>query len=84
MSAKLVLDIDDLRTILRESAGTAEGVDLDGDILDTGFDELGYDSIALLETVGRITRDYRVTVDDDAAVTARTPRELLALVNESR
>ncbi len=84
MSAKLVLDIDDLRTILRESAGTPEGVDLDGDILDTGFDELGYDSIALLETVGRITRDYRVSVDDDAAVTARTPRELLALVNESR
>lgn len=84
MSAELVLEIDDLRTILRESAGTPEGVDLDGDILDTGFDELGYDSIAVLETVGRITRDYRVDVDDDAAVTARTPRELLALVNESR
>ncbi len=84
MNAEAVLEIDALRTILRESAGTPEEVDLDGDILDTGFDEMGYDSIALLETVARITRDYRVTVDDDAALTARTPRDLLALVNDSR
>lgn len=78
----ITLDIDDLRRLLRESAGAAEGVDLDGDILDTEFELLGYDSLALLETVARITRDYQVPLDDDAAVAARTPRQLLELVNK--
>ncbi len=75
------LTLDDLRRILLEGAGTDEGVDLDDNILDTTFDELGYDSLALLETAARITREYRIELDDDAATAARTPRELLALVN---
>lgn len=73
--------IDDLRRILREGAGAEEGVDLDADILDTAFDTLGYDSLALLETTVRISREYHVPLDDDAASSAKTPRELLALVN---
>ncbi|MCU7825065.1 acyl carrier protein [Kitasatospora sp. DSM 101779] len=73
--------IDDLRRILREGAGTEEGVDLDADILDTDFEELGYESLALLETCGRIEREYGVTLDDDALAGARTPRALLGLVH---
>ncbi|MEU9013882.1 acyl carrier protein [Streptomyces sp. NPDC048479] len=73
--------IDDLRRILREGAGTEEGVDLDADILDTAFEELGYESLALLETCGRIEREYGVTLDDDALAEARTPRALLGLVH---
>lgn len=76
-----VFTIEDLKRILREGAGAEEGVDLDADILDAQFDELGYDSLALLETAARIMREYRVPLDDDAATMARTPRELLALVN---
>jgi minimal PKS acyl carrier protein len=75
------LTLDDLKRILLEGAGTQEGVDLGGDILDTTFDDLGYDSLALLETTSRITREYRIQVDDDAATTAATPREFLALIN---
>ncbi|HEX2312900.1 MAG TPA: acyl carrier protein [Thermomonospora sp.] len=73
------ITLDDLRRVLREGAGLEEEVDLDGDILDTEFGDLGYDSIALLETASRLGQEYRIDVD--AAVEARTPRELLDLVN---
>ncbi|GAB2786435.1 acyl carrier protein [Streptomyces daliensis] len=71
--------LDDLRRILREGAG--ETVDLDGDILDTGFEELGYESLALLETGGRIEREYGITLDDAALTDAVTPRALIEVVN---
>lgn len=76
------LTINQLRTILHESAGEAEGADPDGDIEDIEFADLGYDSISLLEAAGRIERDCGVKLDDDLIVSARTPRALLAVVNE--
>jgi act minimal PKS acyl carrier protein len=76
------VSIDDLKRILRTCAGETEGIDLDGDILDLEFEALGYDSLALLETAAQLTQEYGVELDDDATVSARTPRELLKLVNE--
>jgi minimal PKS acyl carrier protein len=73
--------IEDLKRILRESAGADENVNLDGEILDIDFDALGYDSLALLETAARITREYGVTLDDEAVTSARTPRRFLGVVN---
>ncbi|MEV5516732.1 acyl carrier protein [Streptomyces flaveolus] len=73
--------LDDLRRILREAAGADEGVDLDGDILGTEFEALGYESLALLETGGRIEREYGITLDDDTLAEARTPGELIDAVN---
>ncbi|MFJ9185163.1 acyl carrier protein [Streptomyces anulatus] len=73
--------IDDLKSILREGAGADEGVDLDGDILDAEFDALGYESLAMLETAGRIEREYGISLDEEIFADARTPRELIALVN---
>ncbi|ROT33849.1 acyl carrier protein [Micromonospora sp. HM5-17] len=73
---------DDLRRILREGAGSDESVDLDGDILDSTFEELGYDSLALLETGSRIEREYQITLEDDAVSGVRTPRELIDLVQQ--
>ncbi len=75
-----VPDLHDLRRILRDVAGTEQGVDLDGDILDTPFEDLGYDSLALLETAARILHEYGVRLDDDALAEATTPRVLLDLV----
>ncbi|AEN14119.1 MULTISPECIES: acyl carrier protein [unclassified Streptomyces] len=82
MSTTRTFALDDLRRILLEGAGAEEGVDLDGDILDTYFDELGYESLALLETGGRIEREYGITLDDSALTDAVTPRQLIAVVNE--
>jgi minimal PKS acyl carrier protein len=73
--------LDDLRAIMRTCAGEAESVDLDGDISDVSFDELGYDSIALLETAGRIQRSTGVTIDDSELSVQGTPRALVELVN---
>ncbi|MGW7294768.1 acyl carrier protein [Streptomyces xiamenensis] len=74
--------LDDLKRILLEGSGAQESVDLDGDILDTDFHALGYDSLALLETVSRIEREYGVVLDE-SMVTAATPRAFLAALNSS-
>ncbi|MEU1185861.1 acyl carrier protein [Streptomyces sp. NPDC005820] len=73
--------LDDLKRILLEGAGADEGVDLDGDILDTHFEQLGYESLALLETGSRIEREYDITLDDSVLTDADTPRALIDAVN---
>jgi act minimal PKS acyl carrier protein len=73
--------LDDLRIMLREEAGTAEHVDLDGDILDVKFQRLGYESLALLATGGRIERTFDITLDDTTLTAATTPRVLIQIVN---
>jgi minimal PKS acyl carrier protein len=75
------IELQDLRRILEESAGAEQGVDLAGEILDVQFDELGYDSLALMETAARISREYGIQIDDDALSEATTPRRLLGLLN---
>jgi len=70
---------DDLKRILSEAAG---GEAAAGDILDTDFQDLGYDSLAMLEAVSRIERAFGVTLDDSAITEATTPRALIQLVNE--
>ncbi|MEY7979479.1 acyl carrier protein, partial [Streptomyces pilosus] len=77
------LTVEDLTRIMRESAGEDESIDLDGDILDSAFTDLGYDSLALLETTGRIARDYGVELSDDILDGIETPREFLTAVNQS-
>ncbi|MEU7061131.1 acyl carrier protein [Streptomyces sp. NPDC046197] len=74
----------DLTRMLRESAGEEEGIDLDGDVMDTPFMELGYDSLALLQVIGQIQREYGISIPDDAVVDAETPGALLALINEGQ
>lgn len=75
------LTLADIRNILRDGAGAEEGVDLDGDILDTDFADLGYDSLALLETGSRIERMIDVKLDDASVTDSATPRQLLSAVN---
>jgi act minimal PKS acyl carrier protein len=78
------ITLDDLRRVLRQGAGTEEGVDLDADVIDVEFEELGYDSLALLETAARLEREYGVRLEDEATMEAKTPRKLLELVNDGR
>ncbi|MET8769387.1 acyl carrier protein [Streptomyces sp. NPDC004658] len=73
--------LDDLRRILLESAGAEEGIDLYGDIDDTEFEALGYESLALLEAGGRIEREFGVSLDDVDLTDISTPRALVAAVN---
>lgn len=75
------LTLDELKAILRSAAGEGAAGALDGDILDTGFADLGYNSLALLETGGRIERHYGITLADSTLAEAETPRLLLDIVN---
>ncbi|MEU7786456.1 acyl carrier protein [Amycolatopsis sp. NPDC049159] len=72
--------LDDLMRILREGSGETE--EPAGDPAGVEFADLGYDSLALLETAGRIEREYGLTLDESALAEATTPRALVELVNE--
>ncbi|WP_214410570.1 acyl carrier protein [Sphaerisporangium fuscum] len=74
------LDLDQLRTIMR-GCGVAESTDLDGEILDLTFEQLGYDSLAVLEIQGQLEQRYGVLMTDDALEKTRSPREMLEFVN---
>lgn len=74
--------LDDLKRILREGAGTDDAVDLDGDILDTEFTALGYESLAMLETFGRIEREYGIDLAEDTLTDDLTPRRLIGTITE--
>jgi minimal PKS acyl carrier protein len=76
------LTIDRLVTLLRECAGEDESIDLSGDIMDTSFDDLGYDSLALFNTVNRIEREHGIQLRDETVAEAETPRLLLKEINE--
>jgi len=71
--------LDDLRELLR--GGAERPADLDGDIADIRFDELGYDSLAVLEIAGQIQRRFGVVVPDDAMTEMPTPAKAVEFVN---
>nr|AKT74260.1 TxnA3 [Streptomyces bottropensis] len=81
MSATTRVTLADLTRMLRESAGEEEGVDLEGDVLDVSFDDLGYDSLAMLQVIGQVQREYGIRLPDETIADADTPRALLALIN---
>ena len=72
---------DDLRRIIRTTVGTDESIDLDGDILDVAFTDLGYDSLAVLEVASRIEKELPVSIPDDAVADLLTPRHAVDFVN---
>jgi act minimal PKS acyl carrier protein len=78
------LTLDQLRGIMRDCIGADEEVDLDGDIADRQFTELGYDSLAVLELFTRVEDAYRVRIPDEASETIGTPADLLDYVNQKR
>jgi act minimal PKS acyl carrier protein len=77
------MNIDDLRRVLTECAGEDESVNLAGDIHDRSFSDLGYDSLALMETAARIKQEFGVEISDEEIATIQTPRLLLEAVHRS-
>ncbi|HWB36559.1 MAG TPA: acyl carrier protein [Rugosimonospora sp.] len=74
--------VADLDRIVRASAGD-DGPAIDESRLDVLFSDLGYDSLAMLETVSRVSREFGASLADDVASEAATPRQMLAAVNEA-
>jgi minimal PKS acyl carrier protein len=76
-----VITLRELEDILRKCAGEDESAESLEQSPEQPFDELGYDSLALLETYSRIKRDYSVEISEDDLSEVRTPQELVDLVN---
>lgn len=66
---------------MRECAGEDEAALPLEQAAEQPFDELGYDSLALLETHARIRHDFGVELSDDEVGEIKTPRELVDYVN---
>jgi minimal PKS acyl carrier protein len=73
--------LDDLRTVMRESAGVDESVDLDGEIEDVPFSDLGYDSLAVLEMAAQVQNRLGVQIPDEAVEEMTTPGTAVEYVN---
>jgi minimal PKS acyl carrier protein len=75
--------LDELRRILTAVAGADEEVDLSGDISGTAFEDLGYDSLALMEMGARISQEYGITMSDDAVAEFETPGDVVTAVDDA-
>ncbi|MFI9406972.1 acyl carrier protein [Nocardia sp. NPDC052316] len=73
------ITVDDLMRLLREVSGDAPPPD--GDLLDVDFEDMGYDSVAVMEANARLAREFGRSIDLQVADEARTPRQLLELFN---
>ncbi|MEU7171964.1 MULTISPECIES: acyl carrier protein [Micromonospora] len=76
-----LLTPDDMFRLLRAAGGEPEGTELTEDALDVAFDDLGYDSLALLEVSTRVEREFGVQLADEIIVELRTPRAFVEHVN---
>lgn len=73
--------LTELTEIMRTSVGVAEGVDLNGDIVDVEFADLGYDSLAVLELASQVERRYGIPIPDEAVSEMPTPGRALEFIN---
>ena len=79
MSANI--DIKDVWTALVEGSGTDDADALLAALEPRSFDELGYDSLAVLETGLRLRRDSGADVPDTQIANVQTAHELINLIN---
>jgi act minimal PKS acyl carrier protein len=77
------ITMDDLTRIITVSAGVDDGMQFTAETMDVPLCDLGYDSLALLETVSRIQREHGITLDESAASGDLTAAQLLATVNQA-
>jgi act minimal PKS acyl carrier protein len=75
--------MDDLADVMRSSACWEEdGPGRETELGGVGFTELGLDSLALLEILTKVSRQWGVRIPDEAVTELRTPGELVVRVNE--
>lgn len=75
------MTIKDLRDILVTVAGTGEEGEVSAATATIAFEDLGYDSLALMELAARIEQDYGVRLGDDVLADLPTPAAVLDRVN---
>jgi minimal PKS acyl carrier protein len=71
---------DQMRLALRESAGVDAGTYPEDNLLDATFEDLGCDSLAVLEIVSRAQNVTGVPIPEDAVPDLTTPRSVMDFV----
>jgi minimal PKS acyl carrier protein len=75
------LTLDELKTIMIQ-VDAESAKEINGEILDTGLDYLGFDSLAVLEIATRIQQTHQLPIPDEAIEEMTTPRNILDYVNQ--
>lgn len=75
------IGIKDVWAALVEGSGADDANALLADLENKSFDELGYDSLAVLETGLRLRRETNAEVPDAQIAGAQTAQELVDLIN---
>ena len=76
---------EDLRRVLRETAGEDGTAVVSEETLDTPFTDLGYDSLAIMEIVAALGKQAGIELPETEIVAAnfRTPQALWAVVRNA-
>jgi minimal PKS acyl carrier protein len=77
------LTLDGLKTIMSSCSGADEASEVTPEVAGVEFGELGYDSLAVLEMVTHIQRQYRITIPDEAVEEITSPTSLIDYVNQT-
>ncbi len=77
------MNLDQLREILAGCAGTT-GEEFDECGADASFDQLGYDSLVILDAAARVQQVYGLVIPDEVATSLSTPTAMLAAANAQR
>ncbi|POM22829.1 Actinorhodin polyketide synthase acyl carrier protein [Actinomadura rubteroloni] len=72
---------EQLLTILADCSGNRDLTDPGTDALHRTFEELGLDSLAVMESATRVEREFGVALPDERIVDLAGPAALLAEIN---
>lgn len=75
------MTLNHLFDLLSGCGGDVDSSTVNPQAMDTPFDELGCDSLSLLETTARIKRDLGVDIPDEKITEMRSPRAVIDYVN---
>jgi minimal PKS acyl carrier protein len=74
--------LNDLLGILRVSGGETDPAYSGAAARDVPLADLGYDSLAVLDAMGRVRRQFGVVLSDDAVTELLTPGAVVDYVND--
>lgn len=73
--------LEDLKRLLTSDSNTGDGSEITESSLTDEFTELGYDSLALLELVSKVERDFGIKLPDDALENMLTPKSTVYYIS---
>jgi act minimal PKS acyl carrier protein len=75
------LTLEEFIALIETHAGEPDEGDLDVNVIDVLFEQLGYDSIRLLEVISQIRFRYGLDLNEEILTEMRTPRQALDKLN---